>query len=78
MRKIKQTPPLKSVHEGVQMRFTIGHIPLKCRNSQATIRLAAAMAKRRNGILGAAVINQRPAASPSSIVPSVGMKLSVR
>ncbi len=23
MRKIKQTPPLKSVHEGVQMRFTI-------------------------------------------------------
>ena len=28
-RKKKHTPPLNSVHEGVQMRFTMGQIPVK-------------------------------------------------
>ena len=28
-RKKKQTPPLKSVQLGVQMRFTMGQIPVK-------------------------------------------------
>ena len=52
-RKTKQTPPLHNVHDGVQMRFTMGQIPVKCSNSPAVIKATAAIANLRNGIFGA-------------------------
>src|SRR5579859_7483177 len=77
-RNAKQTPPLQSVHDGVQMRLTIGQIPVKCSNRPAAISATAAIANLRRGILGAASWNQRPAITPSNMVPSVGIKLRVK
>ena len=77
-RNKKQTPPLKSVQAGVQMRFTMGQMPVKCNSRPAAIRRAPAMRNFFTGIFGAAARNHSPARRPSSIVPSVGIKLRVR
>ena len=41
-RNRKQSPPLKSVQLGVQMRFTTGQMPLKCNKSPAATPMAPA------------------------------------
>src|SRR5580698_2050318 len=77
-RNRKHTPPLNSVQLGVQMRFTIGQIPVTCSSTPAAIRINPAITNFFTGIFGAAARNHSPARNPSKIVPSVGMKLSVR
>src|SRR5580658_1138188 len=77
-RNRKQTPPLKSVQLGVQMRFTIGQTPVTCRRTPAARRSTPAITNRLTGIFGAAARNHSPARRPRRMVPSVGMKLSVR
>src|ERR1700732_2869549 len=66
-RNKKHTPPLKSVHEGVQIRFTIGQIPVKWKSRPADMNMTAAVRNLRSGTFGSDAINHRPAASPSSI-----------
>src|ERR1035437_8614105 len=77
-RKKKHIQPLKRVQPGVQMRFTMGHMPSQWRSSADAARRKPAMRKRLMGILGAASRNHSPARRPSNMVPRVGMKLSVR
>src|ERR1017187_5599269 len=77
-RKKKQTPPLKSVQLGVQMRLTMGQIPVTWRSRAAAASTAPAIKKRLMGILGAAERNDSPARRPRRMVPIVGIKLRVR
>ena len=60
------------------MRFTTGQMPVKCSNSPLAMPMAPAASSRFIGMRGADARSQRPATSPRIIVPSVGMKLSVR
>src|SRR5664279_1321294 len=68
-RKKKQIPPLKSVQAGVQMRFTMGHMPVKCSARPAMARKAPAIRNRLMGIFGEAERKYSPARRPSSMVP---------
>ena len=77
-RNRKHRPPLNSVHAGVQMRFTTGQIPVKCSSSPAATPIAPAASSCRIGIAGADLRSHRPPTNPRIIVPSVGMKLSVK
>src|SRR3954462_5968184 len=71
-------PPLKMVQAGVQIRFTIGLIPVTCNNTPARIKARPIVTKNFNLSFGAvAAFNAFPANNPSIIVPNVGMKLSV-
>src|SRR5689334_14560957 len=77
-RKRKHMPPLNRVQLGVQILFTTGQMPVKCNSNPAAMPMTPATAKRLSGMMGANVRYQRPATKPRIIVPSVGMKLSVR
>ena len=74
----KQIPPLNNVQLGVQIRFTTGQIPATCSSNPTAIPPTPASNNCLKGILGAADRNHRPAIDPNIIVPSVGIKLSVR
>src|ERR1700753_358704 len=74
----KQSPPLNSVQLGVQIRFTIGQIPAACKNNPAARHPTPAINNFLNGIVAIAARNHRPAINPKIIVPSVGIKLSVK
>src|SRR5262249_31211217 len=74
----KQIPPLNKTHLGVQIRFTTGQIPATCSNAPAASPATPANTNRRNGIFGAAARSHWPAINPRIIVPSVGIKLSVK
>ena len=69
---------MKSVQDGVQMRFTMGQMPAKWSSSPAAMPITPAAMRRPIGIRGVLARNHWPAASPRIMVPSVGMKLSVR
>ena len=74
----KQIPPLNSVQLGVQILFTIGQIPTACSSNPAASPPNPASNNFLNGIAGAVARNHRPAINPKIIVPSVGIKLSVK
>jgi hypothetical protein len=56
----------------------MGQMPVKWKKRPPAMRAMAATRNLRIGILGAESSDQRPAAKPNIMVPSVGMKLSVR
>src|SRR5579862_1759936 len=74
----KQIPPLNRVQLGVQILFTIGQIPAACSNNPAASPPTPAITNFLNGIAGTLARNHRPAINPNIIVPSVGIKLSVK
>ena len=63
-RNRKQSPPLNSVQLGVQMRFTIGQMPVKCSSRPAAMPIDAGDQQRFIGIRGASVA--QPAAGDQS------------
>src|SRR5262249_61336155 len=74
----KHHPPLKSTQAGVQIRLTLGQIPVTSSPHPAARRSTPTAANRRtfnHGLPGSR--SHCPAISPRSMVPSVGMKLSV-
>src|SRR5450759_5208528 len=77
-RNRKQIPPLNNVQLGVQIRLTIGQIAVKCRRRPEARPIAPAIRSGFIGMRGAETRIQRPAARPRIIVPSVGIKLSVK
>ena len=63
-RKKKQIPPLKRVHAGVQMRLTMGQMPVKCRMSPARTRSDASDQETLDGDPGSIVAEPLPGAQP--------------
>ena len=60
------------------MRFTTGQMPVKWSSSPAATPITPAISSRSMGMRGALARSHRPATNPRIMVPSVGMKLSVR
>src|SRR5882757_2107451 len=77
-RNKKQIPPLKMVHDGVQMRFTTGQMCEKCSANPRAVPATPAISNFVIGIFGRDSRNHFPAIKPRIIVPSVGIKLNVR
>src|ERR1700761_3675187 len=77
-RKKKHIPPLNSVQLGVQIRFTIGQMPVKWSTSASAASHTPVKMNFISGTREGDSRYHRPAKRPSSMVPRVGMKLSVR
>ena len=66
------------VHAGVQMRLIIGLMPVMCSTTPANKRSIPIFIKKFNFSLDVLVeCNWLPASNPKTMVPKVGIKLSV-